>query len=160
MEGWGGKQQQLELYFLSCTSDSCDWIQFRHWKDTLSFGAFNMKYFLLSSLSLHKMRQDGQKCSNHREIWWASAGVMWSPVPASGMLPALATPLHCHLSGSFTPGAAGSECPMPCHTLSFRVPYTAKVHGSAQKLYIHHLILPTNHLVFSGKLYTLKKSYW
>lgn len=34
----------------------------------LSFGAFNMKYFLSSSLSLYKMRQDGQKCSNHKEI--------------------------------------------------------------------------------------------
>lgn len=44
MEGQGGRQWQLELYFLSCASDSCKCMQFRDRKHTLSFMAFNMKY--------------------------------------------------------------------------------------------------------------------
>lgn len=45
MEGRGGRQTQLELYFLSCASGSCNWIQFRDRKDTPSFRAFNMEAF-------------------------------------------------------------------------------------------------------------------
>jgi len=59
MEGEGGRQQQLELYFLSCASDSCSWMQFRDREHMLSFRAFDMKYFLLGSLSLYKIKWDG-----------------------------------------------------------------------------------------------------
>lgn len=59
MEECGGRQQQLELYFLSCASDSCDWIRFRDKKHMLPFRAFNIKYLLVGSLSPHKMKRRG-----------------------------------------------------------------------------------------------------
>lgn len=47
IEGQGGRQQQLELYFLSWAFDSCNWIQFSNRKLMLSFRGFNTKYFSL-----------------------------------------------------------------------------------------------------------------
>lgn len=67
MEERSGRQKQLELYFLSCASDSCDWIRFRDKKHMLPFRAFNIKYLLLGLLSPHKMKRDGWKCPNLNE---------------------------------------------------------------------------------------------
>lgn len=136
MEERGGRQQQLELHFLSCASDSCDWIRFRDRKHMLPFRAFNIKYLSRCSLSPHKMKRDGWKCPNLNERR-VSAGLTQRPGLAYHRPAMLAVSFALSLV-SFIYTWGSRECPRPRDNLPQRwrrlVPQIIKLHGSMQKL--------------------------
>lgn len=123
----------------------------------LSFRAFNIKCLLLGSLSLHKMKRDGQKCPNLNEAR-VSAGVTQSPGLAYRGPAMLAASFALSLV-SFIYTGGNRDCPMPCHNLLQKrrrlVPQIIKLHGSVQKLCS---LVPMFHWAFSVKLCAVKKS--